>query len=106
MQGRRRTWSHPERPPTSSLHPTRRSSPVRQPAADQRLCVSDPARLSIALEAPTLFARLLAGSVTFILFTYAFVNMAWSRFCRGVGVPLPFVTDGGTPCDAGMGLGI
>ena len=31
--------------------------------------------LVIALHAPTLFARLLAGSVTMIFFTYAFVNM-------------------------------
>ena len=31
--------------------------------------------LTIALEAPTLFSRLLAGSVTMIFFTYAFVNM-------------------------------
>ena len=31
--------------------------------------------LAIALEAPTLFSRLLAGAVTMIFFTYAFVNM-------------------------------
>ena len=64
--------------------------------------------LSIALEAPTLFARLLAGSVTFILFTYAFVNMGMvSGILPVVGVPLPFVSYGGTAMvTLGMGLGI
>ena len=32
--------------------------------------------LAIALQAPTLFSRLLAGALTMIFFTYAFVNMA------------------------------
>ena len=31
--------------------------------------------LAIAMEAPTLFGRLMAGAVTMIFFTYAFVNM-------------------------------
>jgi rod shape determining protein RodA len=64
--------------------------------------------LAIALEAPTLFARLLAGSVTFILFTYAFVNMGMvSGILPVVGVPLPFVSYGGTAMvTLGMGLGI
>jgi rod shape determining protein RodA len=64
--------------------------------------------LSIALEAPTLFARLLAGSVTFILFTYAFVNMGMvSGILPVVGVPLPFVSYGGTAMvTLGMALGI
>jgi rod shape determining protein RodA len=64
--------------------------------------------LAIALEAPTLFARLLAGSVTFTLFTYAFVNMGMvSGIVPVVGVPLPFVSYGGTAMvTLGMGLGI
>jgi len=64
--------------------------------------------LAIALEAPTLFARLLAGSVTMIFFTYAFVNMGMvSGILPVVGVPLPFVSYGGTAMvTLGMGLGI
>ena len=39
--------------------------------------------LMIAANAATLFSRLLAGAVTMIFFTYAFVNMAWSpASCR------------------------
>jgi rod shape determining protein RodA len=53
--------------------------------------------LAIALDAPTLFARLLAGSITMIFFTYAFVNMGMvSGILPVVGVPLPFISYGGT----------
>ena len=53
--------------------------------------------LSIAAQAPTLFSRLLAGAVTLIFFTYAFVNMGMvSGVLPVVGVPLPFVSYGGT----------
>src|SRR3954470_10510339 len=64
--------------------------------------------LAIALEAPTLFSRLLAGSITMILFTYAFVNMGMvSGILPVVGVPLPFISYGGTAMvTLGMGLGI
>ncbi len=64
--------------------------------------------LAIALEAPTLFSRLLAGSVTLIFFTYAFVNMGMvSGILPVVGVPLPFISYGGTAMvTLGMGLGI
>jgi rod shape determining protein RodA len=64
--------------------------------------------LTIALEAPTLFSRLLAGSVTMIFFTYAFVNMGMvSGLLPVVGVPLPFISYGGTAMvTLGMGLGI
>ncbi|MEO6973308.1 MAG: rod shape-determining protein RodA [Rhodoferax sp.] len=64
--------------------------------------------LMIALEAPTLFSRLLAGSVTFIFFTYAFVNMGMvSGILPVVGVPLPFISYGGTAMvTLGMGIGI
>jgi rod shape determining protein RodA len=64
--------------------------------------------LSIALEAPTLFSRLLAGSITLIFFTYTFVNMGMvSGILPVVGVPLPFVSYGGTAMvTLGMGLGI
>jgi rod shape determining protein RodA len=64
--------------------------------------------LNIALEAPTLFSRLLAGSITLIFFTYAFVNMGMViGILPVVGVPLPFVSYGGTAMvTLGMGLGI
>lgn len=64
--------------------------------------------LTIALEAPTLFSRLLAGSITCIFFTYAFVNMGMvSGILPVVGVPLPFISYGGTAMvTLGMGLGI
>jgi len=53
--------------------------------------------LAIALEASTLFSRLLAGALTMIFFTYAFVNMAMvSGILPVVGVPLPFISYGGT----------
>ena len=53
--------------------------------------------LDIAMEAPTVFARMLAGSLTAIFFTYAFVNMGMvSGILPVVGVPLPFVSYGGT----------
>ena len=53
--------------------------------------------LAIALEAPTLFSRLLAGALTMIFFTYAFVNMGMvSGILPVVGVPLPFISYGGT----------
>ena len=64
--------------------------------------------LMIAAEAPTLFARLLAGGVTTIFFTYAFVNMGMvSGILPVVGVPLPFISYGGTAMvTLGLGLGI
>ena len=64
--------------------------------------------LVIALEAPTLFSRLLAGSITLIFFTYAFVNMGMvSGIVPVVGVPLPFISYGGTAMvTLGMALGI
>lgn len=53
--------------------------------------------LMIAANAPTLFSRLLAGAVTLIFFTYAFVNMGMvSGMLPVVGVPLPLVSYGGT----------
>ncbi len=51
----------------------------------------------IAARAPTLGTRLLAGAVTMIFFTYAFVNMGMvSGILPVVGVPLPFISYGGT----------
>ena len=51
----------------------------------------------ISSNASTLFARLIAGAVTLMLFTYAFVNMGMvSGILPIVGVPLPFVSYGGT----------
>jgi rod shape determining protein RodA len=53
--------------------------------------------LMIAANAATLFSRLLAGAVTMIFFTYAFVNMGMvSGILPVVGVPLPLVSYGGT----------
>ena len=53
--------------------------------------------LAIALEAPTLFARLMAGAMTLNVFVYAFVNMGMvSGILPVVGVPLPFISYGGT----------
>jgi rod shape determining protein RodA len=47
--------------------------------------------------APTLGTRLLAGSMTMIFFTYVFVNMGMvSGILPVVGVPLPFISYGGT----------
>ncbi len=64
--------------------------------------------LAIAAEAPTVFTRLLAGAVTMSFFTYAFVNMGMvSGILPVVGVPLPFVSYGGTAMvSLGLGLGI
>jgi rod shape determining protein RodA len=53
--------------------------------------------LSIAARAATLFGRLLAGALTLVFFTYAFVNMGMvSGILPVVGVPLPFISYGGT----------
>ncbi len=64
--------------------------------------------LAIALEAPTVFARLLAGAVAMIFFCYAFVNMGMvSGILPVVGVPLPFISYGGTAMvTLGLALGI
>ena len=64
--------------------------------------------LAIATEGPTLFSRLLAGSITLIFFTYAFVNMGMvSGMLPVVGVPLPFISYGGTAmATLGFGIGI
>ncbi|RZI83466.1 MAG: rod shape-determining protein RodA [Rubrivivax sp.] len=64
--------------------------------------------LMIAAQAPTLFSRLLAGSVSLSFFTYAFVNMGMvSGILPVVGVPLPFISYGGTAMvTLGLGLGM
>lgn len=64
--------------------------------------------LTIALEAPTLFSRLVAGAITLNIFVYAFVNMGMvSGILPVVGVPLPFISYGGTAMvTMGVGLGI
>jgi rod shape determining protein RodA len=64
--------------------------------------------LMIAANAPTLFTRLLAGSITMIFFTYAFVNMGMvSGILPVVGVPLPFMSYGGTALvTLGLGAGM
>jgi rod shape determining protein RodA len=63
---------------------------------------------AIAINAPTLFARLLAASIGMIMFTYAFVNMGMvSGILPVVGVPLPFISYGGTAiATLGMACGM
>ena len=64
--------------------------------------------LMIAAEAPTAFTRLLASAISLSWFTYAFVNMGMvSGILPVVGVPLPFISYGGTAMvTLGLGLGI
>ncbi|WP_020656357.1 rod shape-determining protein RodA [Massilia niastensis] len=64
--------------------------------------------LMIAANAPNAFSRLLAGSITMIFFTYAFVNMGMvAGILPVVGVPLPFMSYGGTAfITLGLGAGI
>jgi len=64
--------------------------------------------LTIALEAPTVFARLLAGALAMIFFSYAFVNVGMvSGILPVVGVPLPFISYGGTAMvTLGLALGM
>ncbi len=64
--------------------------------------------LMIAANAPTLFTRLVAGSITLTFFTYAVVNMGMvSGLLPVVGVPLPLVSYGGTSIvTLCVGLGI
>ena len=53
--------------------------------------------MMIAANASTLFSRVMAGSITLSFFTYAFVNMGMvSGILPVVGVPLPFMSYGGT----------
>jgi len=62
----------------------------------------------ITANASTMFARLLSGAVTLMLFTKVFVNMGMvSGVLPVVGVPLPFVSYGGTALvSMFIGLGI
>ena len=64
--------------------------------------------LAIAMGAGTLFGRLMAGAVSMIFFSYAFVNMGMvSGMLPVVGVPLPFISYGGTAMvTLGLALGI
>ena len=64
--------------------------------------------LWIAAQAPTVFARLLAGALSLGFFTYAFVNMGMvSGILPVVGIPLPFISYGGTAMvTLGMSLGM
>jgi len=64
--------------------------------------------LFISANAPTVFTRLLAGAITMIFFTYAFVNMGMvSGILPVVGVPLPYMSYGGTAfVTLGIGIGM
>ena len=53
--------------------------------------------LMITLQAQTVFGKLLAGSITLTFFIYVFVNVGMvSGLLPIVGVPLPFISYGGT----------
>jgi len=62
----------------------------------------------IAVKAGTVFGRLLAGALSMMFFTYAFVNMGMvSGILPVVGVPLPFMSYGGTAfVTLGLGVGL
>lgn len=64
--------------------------------------------LAIAMSANSLFGRLMAAAVSMIFFTYAFVNMGMvSGILPVVGVPLPFISYGGTAMvTLGLSLGV
>ena len=64
--------------------------------------------LTISASAPNLFTRLLGAAITLIFFTYAFVNIGMvSGLLPVVGVPLPFISYGGTALvTLGFGAGI
>jgi len=64
--------------------------------------------LMISANGSTLFARVLGGSISLSFFTYAFVNMGMvSGILPVVGVPLPFMSYGGTALvTLCLGLGI
>ena len=64
--------------------------------------------LAIAVKSQTLFGRLMATAVAMIFFTYAFVNMGMvSGILPVVGVPLPFISYGGTAMvTLGLALGV
>ncbi|AGX86961.1 rod shape-determining protein RodA [Candidatus Symbiobacter mobilis] len=64
--------------------------------------------LAIAVDAPTMFARLLGGAIAVIIFCYAFVNLGMvSGILPVVGIPLPFLSYGGTAMvTLGVCLGI
>jgi len=64
--------------------------------------------LLIAINASSTFSRLLAGSIALIIFTYAFVNMGMvSGVLPVVGVPLPFISYGGTALvTLGLAIGL
>ena len=62
----------------------------------------------LAAHASSQFGRLLGGSIGVIFFTYAFVNMGMvSGILPVVGVPLPFISYGGTAMvTLGLALGM
>jgi rod shape determining protein RodA len=64
--------------------------------------------LQIAVRAPTVFTRLLAAGISIIFFTYACVNVGMvCGILPVVGVPLPFISYGGTAMvTLGLGLGV
>ena len=64
--------------------------------------------LWIAIGAPTLFSRLVAGALSLTIFVYAFVNLGMvTGILPVVGVPLPWMSYGGTAMvTLGLGVGI
>ena len=91
---RRTSTSCPSATPTSSSRSTARSSACIGNVVLVVLYLLLIGRgMMIAANASTLFGRLMAGAVTLMFFTYAFVNMGMvSGVLPVVGVPLPFVS--------------
>lgn len=80
----------------SSRHLTGKCA-IRQMIKPVFTAYDGPLSLIISANAATLFGRLLAGAITLIFFTYAFVNMDMvSGILPVAGVPLPFLSYGGT----------
>jgi len=64
--------------------------------------------LWIAIGAPTMFSRLVAGAISLTIFVYAFVNLGMvTGILPVVGVPLPWMSYGGTAMiTLGFGAGV
>jgi rod shape determining protein RodA len=109
MAARRPTWnSFPSAPPTSSLPPIPKSSASGNLFIIVGFLLLVWRGLAISMNANSLFGRLMAAAVAMIFFTYAFVNMGMvSGILPVVGVPLPFISYGGTAMvTLGLALGV
>ena len=98
MAGTQTTWSSfPSAPPTSSLRPIPKNRAGWQPVSDRVLLLLI-WRGAGHCHGADLVRSPMAGAVSMIFFTYAFVNMGMvSGILPVVGVPLPFVSYGARP---------